>query len=117
MKMHVKDRLQCVRTGVEDGSVSRIGDASVSSDLRRSVEHGAEEFGVLDLGDRRNMAPRDDEDMYRCLRVDVVEGDDAVVDVDLVVGIGCYAAEEAVVQMISSSVPGRRPRAGAVTCR
>lgn len=117
MKMHVKNRLQCVRAGVEDGSVSRLGNASVPSDLRGGVEHRADQLWVFDLGDGRNMAPGDDEDMDRCLRVDVVEGDDAVVDVDLVVGVGCYAAEEAVVQMISSSVPGRRPFVGAVTCR
>src|SRR5215470_3305428 len=83
MQMNVKYGLAGVAVGVEDrpkaaGQPSLLGERGGPSD---QLAHDAI-VARLDVVQRCDMPLRHDEDMGRRLRIDVVEGEDAVVLVD-----------------------------------
>ena len=82
--MDMKDSLPGVAICVEYRSVSTRRQAAFLGDGRGAPNELAHQLIVFDadIVERGNMALRHDEHMRRCLRFDVVEGDDAVVLVD-----------------------------------
>ena len=81
MQMDVKNRLAGVAVGVEDRPKSAGRDAAGLRDQRGASHHLADELVVVggEIVERRDVPPRHDEDVGRRLRIDVVEGDDALV--------------------------------------
>jgi hypothetical protein len=69
-----------VGAGVEDHAVTGLTDALIGSDPVRPVDHLAEQRAVRG-GERREIGMvffRDDQHVYRGLRVDIAEGQDPV---------------------------------------
>ena len=82
--MDMKDCLAGIAIGVEDRSVAARRQAAFAGDSGRPPHQFADEPVVLgaELVERRDMPFRYDQHVGRRLRVDVVEGDDAIVLVD-----------------------------------
>jgi hypothetical protein len=77
----VVDALSRFSIAVEQHPVPAIRNASVARDDRRAADHLANQVCIFrrQVVERRNVPPRDDEDMYGRLGVDVVDRDQAVV--------------------------------------
>jgi hypothetical protein len=97
--VEVEDRLSGAGADVEDGAVALL-DVALASDLGGGEVAAADDFGIGGLGffESGKMFFGDDEDVSGGLRVDVFEGEDLVVFVNLLGGdfAGDDAAEEAV---------------------
>ena len=84
VQVDVEHRLPGVRVAVENRPVAPIG-VTGSFRERRTPSHDLPDKAVIigsELVEAGDMASRDDQHVRRCLRVDVLEGDDAVVLVD-----------------------------------
>jgi len=80
----VEHRLPGVRVAVENRPVTPIGVAGGLRE-RRTPPHDLSDKAVIvgsELVEAGDVASRDDQHVRRCLRIDVLEGDDAVVLVD-----------------------------------
>ena len=97
--MHVADGLARVRAGIKDHAVAALPDAlgdrdivGMRDDLRQQAV-----LGLGQLAEAGVMGTRDNEDVYRCLRIDVTERDGPIVAGHYRRGnIGCgNAAEQA----------------------
>src|SRR4051794_25956046 len=101
MEMDVEDRLAGGLAVVDDDAVAVVFEVQVAGDLRDAVEGQADyaRLALIERVERGDVAARDDEDVRRRLRVDVVEGDGDVVLEHLLRGdlAGHDAAEEATV--------------------
>ena len=69
---------------VEHRAVSAFGESALGGDCSRTADHRTHEgiVAALDVVHRRDVFARNDEDVHRRLRIDVVEGDKAVVFID-----------------------------------
>src|ERR1051326_676040 len=83
--VYVEDRLARARAGVDDGAVAFVGVARVACDARGDAQEVAERglVGLFRLVERGDLRAREDERERRGLRVDVAEGDGALVLVNL----------------------------------
>jgi hypothetical protein len=84
VEVYVEDRLARARARVDDGAVAALRESFLGGDARRGEEESAEEglVGVGGVGERGDVAARDDEDVGGGLRVDVAEGEGVLVRVD-----------------------------------
>ena len=84
VQVDVEHRLAGVGVAVEDRPVAPIGVAGSLRERRAPSHHLADQAVVLgsELVEAGDVASRDDQHVRRRLRVDVLEGDDAVVLVD-----------------------------------
>src|SRR5687767_8776802 len=84
MKVDVKDALARFAVGVEHGAVSAVAVTLLVRDGGGTSEHRADERVVLEseVVQRRNMRLRNNEDVERRLRVDVIQHDQLLVLVD-----------------------------------
>jgi hypothetical protein len=84
VQVNVKDGLSGKPVAVEDGPV-----AALRMSVLRGNERGPSHqltydpvVGLIEIVQRRDVAPRDDEDMQRRLWIDVADGNDAFVLMD-----------------------------------
>ena len=79
--MEMEDDLPAIRVHVEHCSVTLLRDAEVLRNLAGCCKHVGQQRFVFcgNVVQGRDVFSRADEDMYRRLRTDVVEGDDAIV--------------------------------------
>src|SRR5213595_2458794 len=77
----VVDDLPALRAAVHSEPVAALGEARRFAQRLRGEEAATQRLGVARLHrhDRRNVAPRDDQEVHRRLRIDVAERDDRVV--------------------------------------
>jgi hypothetical protein len=85
MQVDVKHRLPRLRVAVEDRPEARTVVPALPGDRRARPHHRADEiiFRRRQIVQRRHVLPRHDQHVHRRLRVDVVEGDQAIVLIDL----------------------------------
>jgi RNA polymerase sigma-70 factor (sigma-E family) len=79
--MDVRYRLACIGAGVEDDPVAVLGDTLRDCNLMSVRRHSSQQ-AVLGRGEFSQIGvvhPRDNEHVYRCLRIDIAEGDRALV--------------------------------------
>ena len=86
--MDVEDGLTGGFAGIDHHAVALVCQLQLARELRRAQQHGADDrgFRVIHRIERSDMFSRNDQDMRRRLRVDVVEGDDFVVFIDFLRG-------------------------------
>src|ERR1700738_3952236 len=103
MDVKVEDGLSGAGADVEDGTVSLL-DVALGGDVGGSEVAAADEFGVGGLGlfQTGKMFFGDDENVRGGLRVDVFEGEDVLVLVDLLGGD--FAAEDTAEEAVGGSV-------------
>jgi hypothetical protein len=101
--MKMEYGLSSAGADVEDGAVSLL-DVAPAGDLGCGEVAAADEFGVACLGffQSRKMLPGNDENMRRCLWLDVFEGENVIVFVNFL--RGDLAAENAAEQAAGSDV-------------
>src|SRR5687767_3158897 len=87
MKMQVIHHLPAFRPAIAGQLVPALGIPGALCQLPRDKDAAAHQLGVpgLEPSQRLDVALRDDEQMHRCLRVDVLEGEHGVV---LVLDVG-----------------------------
>jgi hypothetical protein len=81
MQVQVLDNLAAFSAGVDNQLVAFLKDTLVLRYLLGSLYHAVEQrhFGIGKMIQRLNMFSRYNQDMYRCLRVQVGEGDYLIV--------------------------------------
>src|SRR5881628_1332690 len=81
--VNVVDDLPPLGTAVHSEPVAALGEARRFAQRLRGEEAATQRLGVARLHrhDRRNVAPRDDQEVHRRLRIDVAERDDLVFDI------------------------------------
>ena len=84
VQVDVEHRLAGISLAVEHKTGTAFFETEVLRDKLCTVEHLAHEFTIfrLHVHDSRDVALRHDQEVYRCLRGDVVEGENIVVFVD-----------------------------------
>ena len=84
VQVDVEHGLTRVGLAVEHKAGTAFFETEVFRDKLCAVEHLAHEFAIfrLHVHDSRDVALRYDQEVYRCLRGDVVEGENIVVFVD-----------------------------------
>ena len=84
--MEVRDGFATVATIVDDKAVTVRRETDLLGDFRSLQQQVAEHDVIFGrrLGDTGDGLTRDDEDVRRCLRVEVAEGDDVLVFVNQV---------------------------------
>ena len=75
--MNMIDGLSRVRAAIEHQAVTIVCDTRFPCQLFCQNDHFSEEFGVsgLDIVDRGNGTPRNDNDVLRCLGIDILKCD------------------------------------------
>ena len=105
--MEVVDGLAALVAHVEDQAIAPVADAGLPGNRCRCLKETAEEGAVLcrQLAGRGNVLLGDQEDVGRRARIDVVDGEEMVIFVDLRDGdlARGHATEEAVV--VQGSLP------------
>jgi hypothetical protein len=88
MPMQMVDGLPALRANVGDDAVATLGDVFGTRYLRCHHEQVPHQVGVrrVDLGEAGNMRTRDDQHMHGRTRIDVAEGDHALILVHLLRG-------------------------------
>ena len=86
--MYMKDSLPGLGVAIEDRSISAIGDAVLGCQSRGSPHHLSNDAIVTmcQVVHARDVAPGHDQDVHRRLRIDVLEGDEAIVRIDDIPG-------------------------------
>jgi hypothetical protein len=107
MHMEVEDGLSGARTDVEDGAVS-VFDVALAGNLRGDEMAAANDFCVAGLGlfQTRKVFLGNDENMRGRLRVNVFEGEDVIVFVNLLRGE--FAPDDAAEKAIGTGFRHRR---------
>ena len=84
VQVDVEHRLAGISLAVEHETGTGFFDPQLLRDNLGAVKHLAHEFAIIRLHvhDSRDVALRHDQEVYRCLRGDVVEGENIVVFVD-----------------------------------
>src|SRR3954464_10445009 len=79
--MQVKHRLSCVGIAIEHGAIAAIGMSVLFCERCRDTHHFTHQAIVCggELVEACNVASRNDQDMGRCLRSDVLECDHVLV--------------------------------------
>jgi hypothetical protein len=77
MSVDMPDSLTAMWPGIEDNPVAILGNALGDGDLVGVCDHVGEQpvTGLVELGQGGEVPPRDHQDMYRRLRVDIAERD------------------------------------------
>src|SRR5213592_3017036 len=104
----VVDDLPALRAAVHSEPVAALGEARRFAQRLRGEEAAAQHLGVghLHRHDRRDVAPRNDQEVHRRLRIDVAERDDRVVLVlDVRGALACDDAAKNAVRHGASSTP------------
>ena len=106
--MNVKDRLAGAPVTIEHQTVTILIDTLVSGDLLCHQHHSAGYFHVLfiEVIDGRDVLSGYDQNMRRCLRIDISEREYVVVLVDFVTGN--FTIPDFAKQTISHYVPHAR---------
>lgn len=78
VNVQVKYRLPGVGIGVDDRAISARGDALPAGQVSRYQDETAEQRRVGGVVERVDVRPRDDEEVYRRLRIDVTKRDAVV---------------------------------------
>src|SRR5271166_6239899 len=115
VNVHVKHRLTCAGTDIQDSAVSLL-DLALARDFGSGEMAAANDLGVGGLGflQSSKMPFGNDEHMRGCLRVDVFEGEDVFVFVDFLGrNLAADDATEKAVWIGHGSVPGRNDNTGA----
>lgn len=104
-----------IPTGVDHGPVPGLGDALLPSNGSSKGDHSAEQVGIVRVVERGQMLFGDDQNVNRCLRIQIPERDDVLAVHDHFRGNFATrdSAEDAAPRFshaIVSSVPAMRPR-------
>src|SRR5438270_9072709 len=76
MDMQMIDALATVLTGVDHGSIAGFGNSLLTCEGGRERYHLAEEIRIGEIVERADVLFRDDQNVGRCLRIDVAKRDD-----------------------------------------
>src|SRR6266699_5112171 len=111
MKVQVEDALPRIRADVGDKAVAALADAQVARNLCRRCEDRCQHWPILSrqVRHRGDVTPRNEQDMLRRLRVDILKRDHILV---LIVNLTryltcCHLAEQAVLNAHTNTFPPR----------